>query len=86
MPMLVGYFWGLLFLFQWQRIRAFIGLRFRRCFLDKVCIDQVDEDRKSAGIRSLGAFLGSSSNFVVLYSPEYVRRDLWPSMQISLMF
>ena len=41
------------------------------CFLDKVCIDQENEARKSAGIASLGAFLGSSDNFVVLYSPEY---------------
>ena len=39
--------------------------------LDKVCIDQENETRKSAGIANLGAFLGSSSNFVVLFSPEY---------------
>eukprot|EP00947_MAST-08B_sp_MAST-8B-sp1_P000454 g454.t1 len=82
MPMLVGYFFGVLFLFQWQRIRGCFGLRFRRCFLDKVCIDQVDQTRKTAGIASLGAFLGSSSNFVVLFSPEYFTR-LWCCYELA---
>lgn len=66
----------LLLLFQWQRIRCFLGLRPRRVFLDKISIDQEDEERKSAGIASLGAFLRHSENLVVLFSPEYFTR-MW---------
>ena len=76
MPILVGIASGITFLINWQRIRKFFGLGPRYCFLDKVCIDQVDEVRKSAGIASLGAFLGSAENFVVLFSPDYFSR-LW---------
>ena len=76
MPMLVGFTSGVVFLINWQRIRAFFGLRPRYCFLDKVCIDQVNDSRKAAGIASLGAFLGSAENFVVLFSPDYFSR-LW---------
>ena len=76
MPVLVGIVSGVVFLINWQRIRKFFGLGPRYCFLDKVCIDQVDEVRKSAGIASLGAFLGSAENFVVLFSPDYFSR-LW---------
>ena len=38
MPMLVGYIFGGLTLFYWQRLRQLAGRPFRRCFLDKVCI------------------------------------------------
>merc|ERR1711998_546410 len=82
MPMLVGLISGFLFVFEWQRIRALLGLRSRMCFLDKVCIDQMDETRKSAGIASLGAFLGASDNFVVLFSPEYFSR-LWCCYELA---
>lgn len=82
MPILVGFSIGVLFTFQWQRIRALFGLRPRMCFLDKVCIDQVDEARKSAGIASLGAFLGASKNFVVLFSPDYFKR-LWCCYELA---
>ena len=75
-PLLVGYASGIIFLVHWQRIRACLGLRPRYCFLDKVCIDQVNDTRKAAGIASLGAFLGSAENFVVLFSPDYFSR-LW---------
>ena len=76
MPMLMGMVFGAVFLLYYQHIRALFGFPARMCFLDKVCIDQVDEIRKSAGIASLGAFLGASKNFVVLFSPEYFKR-LW---------
>ena len=76
MPILVGYASGITFLINWQRIRKCFGLGPRYCFLDKVCIDQVDDARKAAGIASLGAFLGSAENFVVLFSPDYFSR-LW---------
>ena len=82
MPVLVGIVSGVVFLINWQRIRKFFGLGPRYCFLDKVCIDQVDEVRKSAGIASLGAFLGSAENFVVLFSPDYFSR-LWCCYELA---
>ena len=82
MPVLVGVCSGCFFLINWQRIRKFFGLGPRYCFLDKVCIDQVDEVRKSAGIASLGAFLGSAENFVVLFSPDYFSR-LWCCYELA---
>ena len=42
----------------------------------------MDETRKSAGIASLGAFLGASDNFVVLFSPEYFSR-LWCCYELA---
>ena len=44
--------------------------------LREVCIDQVDVSRKTAGIRSLGAFLTSSQTLLVVFSKEYFTR-LW---------
>ena len=82
MPVLVGLASGIIFLINWQRLRSFIGLRPRYCFLDKVCIDQVDDARKAAGIASLGAFLGSAENFVVLFSPDYFSR-LWCCYELA---
>ena len=82
MPVLVGLASGIVFLIHWQRIRSFFGLSPRYCFLDKVCIDQVDDTRKAAGIASLGAFLGSAENFVVLFSPDYFSR-LWCCYELA---
>ena len=82
MPVLVGLASGIFFLVNWQRIRSFFGLSPRYCFLDKVCIDQVDDARKAAGIASLGAFLGSAENFVVLFSPDYFSR-LWCCYELA---
>ena len=82
MPVLVGLASGIFFLVHWQRIRSFFGLSPRYCFLDKVCIDQVDDARKAAGIASLGAFLGSAENFVVLFSPDYFSR-LWCCYELA---
>merc|ERR1711998_315694 len=82
MTMLVGYFFALIFLFQWQHIRQFMGFQPRMSFLDKVCIDQEDELRKSKGTASLGAFLSRSDNFVLMFSPEYFTR-LWCCYEIA---
>ena len=58
------------FLF-WQRIRA-IFCRPLVVFLDKLCVAQHDEELKQEGIQSLGAFLLSSRELVVLLSPQYL--------------
>jgi len=47
-----------------------------RCFLDKCCIHQTDEEKKMAGIKLLGAFLNYSDKLVILWQPEYLTR-LW---------
>merc|ERR1711998_520441 len=78
----MGMVFGAVFLLYYQHIRALFGFPARMCFLDKVCIDQMDETRKSAGIASLGAFLGASDNFVVLFSPEYFSR-LWCCYELA---
>ena len=59
-----------IFLF-WQRIRAIL-CRPLVVFLDKLCVAQHDEDLKQEGIQSLGAFLLSSRELVVLLSPQYL--------------
>ena len=58
------------FLF-WQHIRA-IFCRPLVVFLDKLCVAQHDEELKQEGIQSLGAFLLSSRELVVLLSPQYL--------------
>ena len=52
-------------------------------FLDKCCIDQVDEARKTAGIRALGAFLEKSERMAVLFSRDYFDR-LWCSYEMAI--
>jgi hypothetical protein len=46
------------------------------CFLDKCCIHQTDEEKKSNGIKQLGAFLRMSDKMMILWQPEYFTR-LW---------
>ena len=55
----------------WQRIRTMF-CRPLVVFLDKLCVAQHDEDLKQEGIQSLGAFLLSSRELVVLLSPQYL--------------
>ena len=48
----------------------------RRCFLDCACIDQTDQARMQAGIRSIGGFLQAAEELHVLWSEPYLTR-LW---------
>ena len=51
-----------------HEVLRFLGLPGYRTFLDKVCVDQSDEDRKREGIQGITAFLYHSEALVVLYS------------------
>jgi hypothetical protein len=76
-------------LFYWQPMRRTLleafGTEPLYCFLDKVCIDQVDVERKTAGIRSLGAFLTSSQTLLVVFSKEYFTR-LWCVYELAAYY
>eukprot|EP00929_Paragymnodinium_shiwhaense_P035399 TRINITY_DN19105_c0_g1_i1.p1 TRINITY_DN19105_c0_g1~~TRINITY_DN19105_c0_g1_i1.p1 ORF type:complete len:581 (-),score=38.43 TRINITY_DN19105_c0_g1_i1:73-1815(-) len=74
----------LLFLFNWQALRARLGGS-RRVFLDKLCISQHDEEKKAAGIRGLAGFLKKSNRIIVLWGPVYFSR-LWCTFELAAWF
>lgn len=85
MPQICGWLATFIFFLNWQEMRAWLPTRFvapRYAFLDKICIDQEDDARKSAGIASLGAFLAHSKTLLVLFSPEYFTR-LWCCYELA---
>ena len=85
MPQICGWLATFIFFLNWQEIRTCLPSRFvapRYAFLDKICIDQEDDARKSAGIASLGAFLAHSKTLLVLFSPEYFTR-LWCCYELA---
>lgn len=67
-PLLAGTSTFVLVLLQW-RSRKLI-------FLDKVCIEQCDQQRKQQGVECIGAFLSYSRKILVLWDPSYATR-LW---------
>lgn len=74
----------LLVLLKWQCIRDFLGVPQKLVFFDRVCIDQIDQERKRQGILSLGAFLARSRRMVILWSPEYLSR-LWCVFEVAVL-
>ncbi|CAE7443411.1 rpl22 [Symbiodinium natans] len=64
----VGFFLYCFFLISWRP--------WQRIFLDILCIDQDDSERKTAALVSMGAFLKVSDSLLVLWDPSYTRR-LW---------
>lgn len=70
-------------LFSWHHIRAFFP-RWRRrwIFLDKVCIDQQDAERKTRGIKSIGAILHRSRTLLVAWDRSYFTR-LWCTFELA---
>ena len=53
-----------------------------KIFLDRICIHQVDEERKMEGIRSLGGLLRHSRSMLVLWDSTYPTR-LWTVFELA---
>lgn len=72
---------GLVLIFG-QRLRRVLPLQPRRVFLDKMCIDQQNEDTKAQAILSLAGVLKRTERLVVLWSPQYLTR-LWCTYEVA---
>jgi hypothetical protein len=55
-----------------------------KVFLDKVCIDQCDMERKKQGVECIGAFLSRSRKMVVLWDKTYATR-LWCVFEVATL-
>jgi len=51
-------------------------------FLDKVCINQTDSQKKQDGIDGLGGFIKHSKKLMVLWDPSYFTR-LWCTLEMA---
>jgi len=69
----------------WRRFCSALGVISPLLFVDKFCIDQVDEDRKTAAILGLAGFLRRSQRLVVCWTPRYFTR-LWTIYEIASWF
>jgi len=76
------FFAALLF---WRRFCSVLGMISPLLFVDKFCIDQVDEARKTAAILGLAGFLRCSQRLVVCWTPRYFTR-LWTIYEIASWF
>lgn len=72
----------LLSVFFGHELQRLVGFRGCTVFLDKTCIDQVDQQRQREGILKLGAFLRRSSKMLVLYTDIYLTR-LWTVYEVA---
>uniref|UniRef100_A0A7S3TZ06 Uncharacterized protein n=1 Tax=Emiliania huxleyi TaxID=2903 RepID=A0A7S3TZ06_EMIHU len=60
-----------------------LGVCKRVYFIDGMCIDQCDSEKKLLGIRSIGGFLSISSQFVALWDEQYFTR-LWCVYELAV--
>ncbi|CAE8592964.1 unnamed protein product [Polarella glacialis] len=72
-------FW--LTLFLWADVAAMFGRGGPIVFVDKVCIDQVDMDRKVQGILAIPAWLACSGTLVAIFSEELLVK-LWTCFEL----
>ncbi|CAE8593950.1 unnamed protein product [Polarella glacialis] len=72
-------FW--LTLFLWADVAAMFGRSGPIVFVDKVCIDQVDTDRKAQGILAIPAWLACSDTLVAVFSDELLVK-LWTCFEL----
>eukprot|EP00929_Paragymnodinium_shiwhaense_P093189 TRINITY_DN53315_c0_g5_i1.p1 TRINITY_DN53315_c0_g5~~TRINITY_DN53315_c0_g5_i1.p1 ORF type:complete len:645 (-),score=62.33 TRINITY_DN53315_c0_g5_i1:45-1979(-) len=82
--LVIGYLAFLSLLFHWQKIRSKL-CKSKLLFVDKLCIDQDDENMKGQAIQGLAAFLKCSQRLVVLWSPTYFSR-LWCTYELATWF
>ncbi|CAE8616387.1 unnamed protein product [Polarella glacialis] len=75
---LVAYLFILCF---WQRILSLCG-RSASVFLDKLCIDQENEEQKEKAILGLAGFLDISDRLLIIWSPSYFDR-LWCAYELA---
>jgi hypothetical protein len=80
--MLVGTGFFFVTLFHWHDLRVLLGIPGPTLFLDKTCIDQMDEQRKRRGIESLAAFVRHSNKMLVIYSDIYLHK-LWTVYELA---
>eukprot|EP00929_Paragymnodinium_shiwhaense_P033626 TRINITY_DN18430_c0_g1_i5.p1 TRINITY_DN18430_c0_g1~~TRINITY_DN18430_c0_g1_i5.p1 ORF type:complete len:558 (+),score=29.50 TRINITY_DN18430_c0_g1_i5:109-1782(+) len=71
--------------FHWQRILRCLGQASILLFVDKLCISQHNDEKKSQGILGLASFLKRSRRLVVLWSPTYFSR-LWCTYELAAWF
>jgi len=67
---------------NFHKLLAMFHSRHRLLFIDKFCIDQVDAERKRAGILGLAGFLKNSTELVICWTPRYLTR-LWCVYEIA---
>ncbi|CAE8741935.1 unnamed protein product [Polarella glacialis] len=72
-------FW--LTLFLWADVAAMFGRSGPIVFVDKVCIDQVNIDRKIEGILAIPAWLACSGTLVAVFSEELLVK-LWTCFEL----
>lgn len=65
-----------------HEVRARLGWRGPRVFLDKCCIHQTDETLKLKGIENLAGILTQSQRLLVVLTPYYLRK-LWTIYELA---
>ena len=74
--------WGLAFGCATTFCMLFVWHPRSKIFLDRICIHQVNEDRKKQGIFSLGGFLRRSGSMLVMWDSTYPTR-LWTVFELA---